>query len=135
MKWMRKFLIYWLPPLLWMALIFTLSAQSRLPSAPGPWLDTLFKKLGHVAGYAILTWLYARALRPSLSGLNVVRLVSIALATLYALSDEFHQTFVPGRNGWWVDVLIDGVGMMGAMLCYGRLARRRRLPVWLSGAR
>jgi VanZ family protein len=131
----RLFFLYWLPPLVWMALIFALSAQPKLPSVPGPWLDTLLKKTGHALGYAVLAWLYARALRPHFSDVTALRLVSIGLAALYALSDEFHQTFVPGRNGTLVDVAIDASGIIGAMLLYGRLACRRHLPAWLSGAR
>ena len=42
----RRFLSHWLPPLVWMGLIFFLSAQPDIPHAPGLWLDTLIKKTG-----------------------------------------------------------------------------------------
>jgi len=54
-----------------------------------------------------------------------LRLLSAGLAVAYALSDEYHQTFVPGRNGNLFDVMIDGVGACAAMLLHWWLARRR----------
>ncbi|HHH41229.1 MAG TPA: VanZ family protein, partial [Chloroflexi bacterium] len=45
-----------------------------------------------------------------------LRLLSLALALLYAASDEYHQTFVPGRNGQWPDVVVDGIGGVIAIL-------------------
>ena len=54
---------------------------------------------------------------------QVLRLVSISLAftTLYAVSDEFHQSFVPGRTGCWRDVLVDGLGAVIGLAVYCRL--------------
>lgn len=127
----RVFLRYWLPPLAWMGLIFSLSAQPDLPHAPGPWLDTLLKKAGHAAAYGVLAWLYQRALRQHFgagSASTTTRVVSIGLAVAYALSDEYHQTFVPGRDGNLLDVAIDGMGACGAMLLDWWLVCRRSLP-------
>jgi len=108
-----------------MGLIFVLSAQSHLPSAPGPWLDTLLKKAGHAFAYGVLAWLYQRALRPHIRTPLVLRIASASLAVVYALSDEYHQTFVPGRTGRLFDVLVDGAGTCGAMLLSWWLERRR----------
>ena len=110
---MRKLIRRWLPALIWMGLIFFVSAQPSLPSAPGRW-DLLLKKGMHVAAYGILTALYLWALRGSGRDERVIRVVSVILAVAYAMSDEYHQTFVPGRNGTWVDVAVDGVGILGA---------------------
>jgi VanZ family protein len=113
-----------------MGLIFVLSAQPDLPRAPGPWVDLLLKKAGHAAAYGVLAWLYLRALRHgSAQGDTrvVVRLASAGLAVVYALSDEYHQTLVPGRNGNLLDVAIDGAGAGVAMLLDWGLARRRVL--------
>ncbi len=109
---------YWLPPLAWMGLIFFLSAQPDLPHAPSSLLDLLLKKTAHAFVYGVLTWLYLRAMsagrgRPPSDRL---RLLSLALALLYAASDEYHQTFVPGRNGQWPDVVVDGIGGVIAVL-------------------
>ncbi len=117
-----------------MGLIFVLSAQPDLPHAPGPWLDTLLKKMGHAFVYGVLAWLYWRALSQRFwesrasTTLRVLRVVSITLAVAYGLSDEYHQTFVPGRNGQPFDVAVDGVGACGAMLLDWWLERRRALP-------
>ena len=127
---MRRILGYWLPPLAWMELIFFLSAQPDLPHAPGPWLDTLLKKVGHAVAYGVLAWFYLRVLRQYFGGsrtLTVLRVVSVGLAVIYALSDEYHQTFVPGRNGNLFDVAVDGVGACVAMWLDWWLARRRSL--------
>ena len=127
---MRRILRHWLPPLAWMLLIFGFSAQPDLPHAPGPWLDTLLKKLGHALAYGVLAWLYQRALRQRSSEGHVpitLRIVSVSLAVIYALSDEYHQTLVPGRDGNLLDVAVDGVGACGAMLLDWRLERRRAL--------
>ncbi len=106
----------WLPPLAWMAVIFAFSAQPSLPHAPEPWLELLIKKGGHAWAYGVLAWLYWRALRPfGKSRPTVWRGVCIALALAYALSDEYHQTFVPGRNGNLFDVAVDGLGAGIAM--------------------
>jgi VanZ family protein len=121
----KRFLWLWLPPLAWMGLIFFLSAQPDLPHAPGPWLDTLLKKGGHAFAFGVLAWLYLRALREHFPNAVVLRLVSTGLALLYAVSDEYHQTFVPGREGRLFDVGIDTAGMCGAMLLDWWLERRR----------
>jgi VanZ family protein len=109
----RKLIRRWLPAVIWMGLIFFVSAQPTLPSVPGRW-DLLLKKGMHMAAYGILTALYLRALRGSGHDEWVIRAASVALAVAYAMSDEYHQTFVPGRNGTWVDVAVDGVGILGA---------------------
>ena len=122
---MRRFLWYWLPVLAWMGMIFFLSAQPDLPGPPEPWLDALLKKGSHAVAYGVLAWLYARALRRHVRGPLALRVASVGLALAYALSDEYHQTFVPGRSGRWLDVGIDGVGTCGAMLLSWWLERRR----------
>lgn len=118
---MSKLVERWLPPVVWMGLIFVVSAQPSLPSVPGRW-DLLLKKTMHVAAYAILTWLYFRALRGWWSDDARVRFAGVALAIAYAVSDEYHQTYVPGRSGSWIDVVIDSVGVLSATLLDWRCA-------------
>jgi len=60
---MKQLLWRWLPALVWMGLIFVLSAQPDLPRVSDPRLDTLLKKVGHALSYGTLAWLYLRALR------------------------------------------------------------------------
>ncbi len=124
---MRRTLWRWLPPLIWMGLIFIVSAQPDLPRAPGPWLDTLLKKMGHALAYGILAWLYLWALRGRFQDERMLYVMSIGLAVAYGLSDEYHQTFVPGRKGRLLDVAIDGVGACAAMfLDWWRRERERQ---------
>jgi hypothetical protein len=114
-----------------MGAIFYVSAQPTLPSVPGRW-DLLLKKAMHVLAYGLLTWLYLRALlghepTEGRSRTTWLRAASAVMALLYALSDEYHQTFVPGRHGSLVDVVIDGVGVSGALLL-DWMARSGRRP-------
>ncbi|MGD8967340.1 MAG: VanZ family protein [Anaerolineae bacterium] len=122
---MRRFVGRWLPVLLWMGLIFVFSAQPSLPSVPGRW-DVLLKKTMHALAYGVLAGLIVRALRGYWSDDGLIRLVSIGLALAYALSDEYHQTFVPGRDGNLIDVAADAVGMAGAMVLDRRWWEERR---------
>jgi VanZ family protein len=93
-------------PLLLMGLIFYFSAQTS--SGEHPWWEVIFRKLGHVTGYALLTALWWWALR----GVTArPLLIAVTIAFAYACTDEFHQSFVSGRTGTPVDVGIDSIGM------------------------
>ncbi|MGD1992364.1 MAG: VanZ family protein [Anaerolineae bacterium] len=120
-----RFFSRWLPPLVWMGVIFLLSAQPDLPHAPGPWLDTLVKKAGHAVAYGVLAWFLLRALVGGGVPSDRLRLLSLALALVYAGSDEIHQAFVPGRHPAVTDVLIDGVGAATALALHRQWARGR----------
>lgn len=115
MKKLMKLLYRWLPLLVWMALIYLASDQpsGELPDY-GQW-DLVVKKSGHFFGYAVLALLARRA------GLHP--LAAVMLAGLYATTDEWHQSFVPGRNGSPVDVLIDVVGAIMGVLLWSRLPK------------
>lgn len=97
-----------------MALIFALSGTpaDRIPYV-GVW-DQVVKKGGHLLSYAILTILWLRPLGRRLPCRRAAVLAG-GVAFLYAITDEFHQTFVPGRNGNCIDVMIDGAGILGAL--------------------
>ena len=92
------------PPLLLMGLIFFLSAQPDLSSGLGRW-DTVLRKGAHMTEYALLWFLWWRALGYGNPG------PAIAIALLWAASDEYHQSFVDGRHGSPWDVAIDAVGV------------------------
>ena len=104
----------WVPPLALMGVIFALSAQPDLNSGLGT-LDTILRKLAHMAEYGLLTFLWWRALRAVLPGRAAVAL-AVAIAVAYAVSDEWHQSHVEGRHGSPVDVLIDSVGIAAVAL-------------------
>jgi hypothetical protein len=102
----------WGPALLIMAVIFVASSipRNEMPSF-GLW-DWVVKKGGHMLGYALLALAYLRGLTTNSGPRPTVRqmLLAVALAGLYALTDEFHQLFVPGRSAAALDVLIDTLG-------------------------
>jgi VanZ family protein len=105
-----------------MGLIFYFSSRPSLPSLPESWIDLLAKKTVHVAEYAILAMLLWRALR----SINFSPyLVSFAMAVLYAVSDEFHQSFVPGRTASPRDVAIDTLSTGATLVLLWWLWRRR----------
>ena len=106
---LRIRLVRWLPVLLWMGVIYFFSSQ------PDPFdffkmkSQLTVSKAAHVAEYVVLAALLWRALRREPFGARTGKaLVAVWLITLlYAMTDEYHQTFVAGRNGNWVDVGID----------------------------
>ncbi len=109
--WLRR-LDPWLPPLGLMAIIYFFSAQPDLSTGLGT-IDLIGRKLVHAALYALLCVLWWRALRTPLEGRTALA-VAFAVTVAYAVSDELHQTTVPGRNGSPIDVAIDSLGAVGA---------------------
>ena len=144
----RIFLFYWLPVLLWMTVIFGFSSDSHSfqhsSRIIGPLLDWLFpgmasdtrneivfiaRKGAHLTVYAILVLLVWRAWRRRLGpGPHpwTWREAGLALfiTALYAASDEYHQTFVPTRDGCVRDVIIDSCGAAAALWLLWLLGRR-----------
>jgi VanZ family protein len=113
----------WAPPLVLMAVIFFFSAQPNLSSGLG-WIDHVGRKVVHASEYAFLCFLWWRALRTVMHRTTAL-LPAWAIATLYAVTDEFHQTFVTGRHGTWVDVVIDSCGAGVLALLILRAQRQR----------
>jgi VanZ family protein len=117
----RPRLHLWLPPLVLMGVIFALSAQPSLDSGLGL-IDLIGRKLIHLGSYALLCFLWWRALKEVTNPRRAV-LLAFMLASAYAVTDEFHQSFVEGRHGSPVDWLIDSAG---AALVALRLRARTR---------
>jgi VanZ family protein len=113
----------WAPPLALMALIYFLSAQPDLNSGLGT-IDQIGRKFVHAGEYALLCFLWWRALRTVLPT-RAALLASVAVAVAYSGTDEFHQHFVRGRHGTPGDVLIDS---MGALLMALLIHRSRTAP-------
>jgi VanZ family protein len=105
------------PVLVWMAIIFALSAQPRLPSPENQVLEILLEKLSHAFEYAVLAALATRAWDVMHGRPRFAFGFGVLVACVYALSDEFHQTFVPGRSADWTDLGFDWAGaVIGAWL-------------------
>ena len=99
----------WVPVIAYAGFIYYLSDQPQLPMPPGG------DKTAHVGAYTILGFLLAHALAPGRPA--AYRTVAAAVgASLYGISDEWHQSFVPGRDASLADILADMVGaILGAV--------------------
>ena len=120
-----RWLWLWAPVAAFMAVIFAFSGTSSPPSVG------VNDKTGHFVGYGTLG---AFAVRATAGGmLNGVTggsaIAAWAMATAYGVTDEYHQSFVPGRTPDVGDVLADAVGA-GASIAtawaFGIIARSRR---------
>ena len=132
---------YWLPPLLWMALIWGVSSNlGSVDNTAGPfaWILTalfpwatvaqielahsVIRKFGHLTEYAILAALWFRALYagrrlPSTQS----ALAALAISVAWAIADEVHQSFVPSRSASALDVLFDSTGAALILFVVARL--------------
>ncbi len=147
----RLFAVYWLPVIIWMVLIFSASGDSqsfgKSSRIIGPFLKwllpnlsdeavrtavTAVRKCAHLTEYAVLAFLVWRARRkPVWRHLQPwsrrEAFEALWAAMLYATTDEFHQTFIPSREGCVRDVLIDSSGaVIGLVLLWlaGRWFKR-----------
>ena len=107
-------LAVWGPVVLWAALIFAVSSIPSLDTGFGIW-DLVLRKLAHLVEYAVLGALLLRALRREPA--------AIALGSLYAVTDEIHQSFVAGRHGSPLDWLIDTLGVVAGVVLLARSGR------------
>ncbi len=110
---MAQKLSLWLPVILWMGVIFAFSSMSINGPASFSWLDFVMKKTAHLSEYVILYWLTWRA--ASKQGRNnstKALIIALIISFLYSLSDEWHQTLTPGREGTLRDVGFDTLGML-----------------------
>jgi VanZ family protein len=145
----RGFTKYWLPVIAWMLLIFCGSGDvlstkqtSRFLGPMIHWLlprlsdervqamVTVVRKGGHVTEYGVLALLVWWARRKTAQQ-DVRRWewpdarFALAVAFIYAMTDEFHQAFVPSRQGSMWDVLLDTSGAAVALLILWAIVRRR----------
>lgn len=142
----NKHIFRWLLPLGWMGCIFYLSHQ---PGSESSELSSnivivilsvignivpfdidvsifhmMIRKSAHFFAYFILGMLFYWALR----GKKIRWLYALFLSFLYAVSDEIHQLFIPGRSGEFRDVLIDSCGALVGIvfiICLSRLYRKK----------
>jgi VanZ family protein len=111
------------PPFVWMAVIFFLSHQPTIDYPAG--LDAkVVSTFGHIGVFAVLSVLIWWALGLSRLSLGRRAVLSVLLSLLYGLTDEWHQSFVPGRTPDMMDIVADTFGATMAMLAVTWLARR-----------
>lgn len=131
-----KFIKSWAPAIIMMAAIFTFSSipSEDLPSFGG--FDFSIKKFGHAFGYALLALAYQRGLKHTepIQGSFISPVlhknrstVAWLLAILFAATDEFHQSFTPGRSPSLGDVFIfDNVGAILGLLINNLLNKKSK---------
>jgi len=112
----------WLPAALVMAVIFVFSSIAG-PDLPNlGLLDLVGKKAAHVLVYGLL----AAAFWYAFEWRRDLRRLAWLLAVLYAVTDELHQSFTPGRHPWWLDVVVfDALGALLGLWLAGMLIRPR----------
>lgn len=109
----------WIALAAWVGFLFYMSSQS--PPEPRPTSTILrawYMNLRHAPAYGLLAtlilWSLARRGEPWAS--DRLRIVwAVALTTLYGVSDEIHQSFVPGRDASVLDLITDLVGALFAL--------------------
>ena len=111
----RKRAYFWAPVVVWAGLIFILSSHQTGTAVEIVWTDFILKKSAHIVEYGILTALMYRALLGSGVERKRAGWWAIGFSVLYGLSDEFHQSFTPGRDGRLRDVVFDTIGALTAV--------------------
>jgi len=111
----KSFLTFWFPVVFYSGIIFYVSSLSHVQA---PLSEINFDKVLHIVEYMPFGFLLARALkntRKSFSGITLTGAVFV-LSLLYGLSDEYHQSFVMGRDSSMMDVFADSIG--GGIGCW-----------------
>ncbi len=106
--------ILWLPVVAWAALIFALSSIPNLTTTGGVLGDVLSSG-AHAVEYAVFGALLVRALE--------ARVLAFAAGIAYAITDEIHQSFVPGRVASGVDLVVDAIGLLAGIALLERARR------------
>jgi len=102
----------WLFVILWMLIIFFFSHQPGLASGlSGDW-DFVLRKMAHITEYAVLCFLLVRVIGEYKVSFKKTIIFSILISIIYAISDEYHQTFIFARQGNLRDILIDSFGVL-----------------------
>lgn len=148
----RKYLIVsWIAVLVWAGIIFYLSSQpagasnhlsigllrlivKSLGKAISLEIETLaivnhlLRKSAHFFVYLVFGGLVVNGLRAGgITGKKGLA-TALGICVLYAVFDEIHQLFVPGRGGQLSDVVLDSIGAIAGIGIFGFLFRRRNNP-------
>jgi len=118
----KNSMLKWAPALLMMLTIFLFSARPSI-NETHDLFDRIVRKGGHMIGYALLAMSYWRVLGFK----NNRRWLVWLLAVLYAVTDEYHQLFVPGRHGTAFDVLVfDNLGALISLWLAGTFMKQKQ---------
>ena len=111
MKITKSFLLYQSPVIFWAIVLFIFSSIHHPPQVK--LFISFDDKFKHVVVYCIFGFFIARAFYNQMRYSSLKRnlfLFTLLLGTLYGISDEFHQYFVPGRSSDILDVVADSIG-------------------------
>jgi len=125
-----KLVKFWLPPTLWALVIFSFSAFTVGHATEIYWKDFLVKKTAHIIEYGVLATLLYRAMINS--GVNNKKAMWLAVffSFLYGITDEFHQSFTPGREPTFRDIVIDTLG--ASIFIFGIIGNIKKMPKFLQ---
>jgi hypothetical protein len=127
------FFKYWLPVGIYLIIIFLFSDHPTVTVTTIDWGDFLFKKTIHFFEFGILFLLFYRAFNKTVDWpSNKIAIWAIILTVLYAISDEYHQSFIPGRTATVRDVMIDSAGAFFAWISLWKLLPKApgKLKTW-----
>ena len=108
--WLKQFVIYYLPVIIWMLVIFWLSNRPKVVKLDNPSSDFIIGKTAHLTEYAVLSVLLFWAVCKNLIVNKINWGIPFLYTVFYAISDEVHQLFIPTRTGMARDVIIDAIG-------------------------
>jgi VanZ family protein len=115
-------------PLLYMVAIFIMSSMSSdaIVELPDSGLDNFIKESLHLVEFGILYMLLALATLTFKSLTFKINLILMIIASLYGLSDEIHQSFIPERSATVIDLVKDVIGVLVASwILYGAYIGKR----------
>jgi VanZ family protein len=115
----RRALLDWVALAAWMLVIFAASSRPRVP-----FQEDVPDWISHPLAYLVLAVLAARAFTGA-AHLDLLPAAGVlAFCVAYGVSDEWHQSFVPGRHADPWDVVKDGIGGLGGLAAYQARSRR-----------
>lgn len=117
---------YWLPPVIWGSIIFSFSSLHTISTTDFYLGDFLLKKTAHIMEYGIFATLLHRALVNSNVKKEKAMWMAVLIALIYGVTDEFHQSFTPGRTPTLRDILIDTAG--ATLFVYGIIGNIKKMP-------
>jgi len=126
---MKKFVWRWGPALLVMIVIFIASSQPKAVVPQFGSIDWPVKKVAHVVAYGLLGIAYFYGLAGGQWPKFRLAIAAVLMAAAYGATDEFHQSFVPGRGAGPADVGIDTLGAVAGLAVQWLVGRFTRIPI------
>jgi VanZ family protein len=105
--------------------VFAYITGYQLNHEQGALTSFVIRKLAHISEYFLLTLSYYYAVSKTFkntTSFHKTYFIAFLMGLVYAVSDEYHQTFIPGRVGLYEDVLIDSVGILLSYFWYYRVS-------------